>query len=172
MPIYALADLEPFIDPSAYVHPDAVLIGDVRIGPNSSIWPGAVIRADSGPIVIGAGSNVQDGAVLHVSFEAPTTVGDEVLIGHLAHLESCTVHNRAFIGTASMVLHHAVVGEGAVVAGNAVVLNNTDVPAGALALGVPARVRPGAAREGMGHVGARYYVEEGRRYRRDLRRIG
>jgi carbonic anhydrase/acetyltransferase-like protein (isoleucine patch superfamily) len=171
MPIYALADLEPSIDPSAYVHPDAVLIGQVRIGPESSIWPGVVIRADNGPIVIGARSNVQDGSVLHVSVGAPTTVGDDVLIGHLAHLEGCTVHNRAFIGTASLVLHHAVIGEGAVVAGNAVVLDGTDVPPGALAVGVPAQVRPGAAKEGMGSVGSGYYVEEARRYRRELRRI-
>jgi carbonic anhydrase/acetyltransferase-like protein (isoleucine patch superfamily) len=172
MPIYALADLEPSIDLTAYVHPDAILIGEVTIGPGASIWPGAVLRADSGPIVIGAGSNVQDGSVLHVSPDAPTTVGDEVLIGHLAHLEGCTVHNRAFIGTASMVLHHAVIGEGAVVAGNAVVLDGTDVPPGALAFGVPAQIRPGAAREGMGSVGSRYYVDAGHRYRRDLRRIG
>jgi carbonic anhydrase/acetyltransferase-like protein (isoleucine patch superfamily) len=171
MPIYALADLEPSIHPSAFVHPDAVLIGDVRIGPESSIWPAAVVRADSGPIVIGARSNVQDGSVLHVSHDAPTTVGDDVLIGHLAHLEGCTVKNGAFIGTASVVLHHVVVGEGAVVAGNAVVLDNTDVPAGALAVGVPAQIRPGGARHGIGTVGSRWYVEAARRYRRDLRRI-
>ena len=172
MPIYALADLEPSIDPSAFVHPDAVIIGNVRIGPDSSIWPAAVLRADSGPIVIGARSNVQDGSVLHVSEDAPTTVGDDVLIGHLAHLEGCTIMNGAFVGTASLVLHHAVVGEGAVVVGNAVVLDNTDVPAGALAVGVPARIRLGAARQGLGAVGSGWYVEAARRYRRDLRRIG
>src|ERR1700676_3161387 len=147
MPIYALADLEPSIDPSAFVHPDAVIIGDVRIGPDSSIWPAAVLRADSGPIVIGARSNVQDGSVLHVSVGAPTTIGDDVLIGHLAHLEGCTIRNGAFIGTASLVLHRAVIGEGAVVAGNAVVLDDTDVPAGALAVGVPVEIRLGAARQ-------------------------
>jgi len=172
MPIYALADLEPSIDPTAFVHPDAVVIGDVTIGPDSSIWPAAVLRADSGPIVIGARSNVQDGAVLHVSPGVPTTIKDDVLIGHLAHLEGCTVENGAFIGTASLVLHHVVVGEGAVVAGNAVVLDNTDVPAGALAVGVPAQIRLGGARPEMGAAGSRWYVEAAHRYRRDLRRIG
>ena len=171
MPIYALGDLEPSIDPSAFVHPDAILIGNVRIGPESSVWPSAVLRGDSDPIVIGARSNVQDGAIIHVSPGAPTTVHDDVLIGHLAHLEGCTVHDGAFIGTACLVLHRAVIGKGAVVAGNATVLDDTDVPAGALAVGVPATIRLGAARDGMGAGGARWYVEESRRYLRDLRRI-
>jgi carbonic anhydrase/acetyltransferase-like protein (isoleucine patch superfamily) len=172
MPIYALGDLEPTIDPSAFVHPDAILIGDVRIGPESSIWPAAVLRADSGPITIGARSNVQDGSVLHVSAGVPTTVHDDVLIGHLAHLEGCTVHNGAFIGTASLVLHRAVIGEGAVVAGNAVILDDVEVPPGALAVGIPAKIRPGAARRGMAEGGARWYVDEGRRYLKEMRRIG
>src|ERR1700752_210152 len=121
MPIYALGAVEPSIDPSAFVHPDAVVIGDVRIGPDSSVWPAAVLRADNGPIVIGARSNVQDGSVLHVSPGTPTTGGDDGLIGPLAHLEVCTVRNGAFIGAGSLVLHRVVVGEGAVVAGNTVV---------------------------------------------------
>jgi carbonic anhydrase/acetyltransferase-like protein (isoleucine patch superfamily) len=171
MPIYALADLEPSIDPTAYVHPDAVIIGDVTIGPESSVWPAAVLRADGAPITIGARSNVQDGAVIHVSPGVATTIGDEVLIGHLAHLESCTVYDGAFIGTASLVLPRSVVGAGAVVAGNAVVLDGMEVPAGALAVGVPATIRPGAARQGMAAGGARWYVDEARRYRQDLRRI-
>ena len=171
MPIYALGQLEPTIDPSAYVHPDAVLIGDVRLGPESSVWPGAVLRADSEPIIIGARSNVQDGTVIHVSEGLPTVVHEDVLIGHLVHLEGCTVHRRGFIGNGSIVMHRAVIGEGALVAANAVVLNDTDVPAGALALGVPATIRPGAANRQLVSHGAEYYVVEGRRYRDQLRRI-
>jgi carbonic anhydrase/acetyltransferase-like protein (isoleucine patch superfamily) len=171
MPIYALGDLEPRIDSSAFVHPDAVLIGDVTIGPESSVWPGVVVRADHGPIVVGARSNVQDGSVLHVIDGYPTTIGDDVLVGHLAHLEACTIRNGAFIGTASLVLHRAIVGEGAVVAGNAVVLDDTVVPAGALVVGVPGQIRPGAARPEMAASGAALYVQEARRYKRDLRRL-
>jgi carbonic anhydrase/acetyltransferase-like protein (isoleucine patch superfamily) len=171
VPIYALGDLVPAIHPDAWVHPDAVVIGDVTIGPESSVWPTAVLRGDEGPILIGARSNVQDGAVVHVAPGAPTTVGDDVLIGHLAHLEGCTVHDGAFIGTASVVLHHVVVGAGAVVAGNAVVLDGTEVPAGALAVGTPATVKEGRARPDMGRTGARHYVAEAARYRRELRRI-
>ena len=172
MPIYALGELEPRIDPSAYIHPDAVLIGDVRIGPHSSVWPAAVLRADHGPIVVGARSNVQDGSVLHVIEDQPTEIGDDVLVGHLAHLEGCTVRNGAFIGTAAVVLHRVVVGEGAVVAGNAVLLDDTVVPPGALVTGTPGRIRPGAARPELAAAGAAHYVEEARRYMRDLRRVG
>jgi len=171
MPVYALGDIEPQIDSSAFIHPDAVIIGDVRIGPESSIWPAAVLRADSEPLTIGARTNVQDGAVIHVSPGVPTTVHDDVLIGHLAHLEGCTVHDGAFIGTACLVLHRAVIGAGAVVAGNAVVLDDTDVPPGALAVGIPATIRPGAARAGAGTFGAGWYVDESRRYLREMRRI-
>lgn len=171
MPIYALGDLEPKIDPSAYVHPDAVVIGNVTLGPESSVWPAAVIRAEAEAIVIGARSNVQDGAVLHVAAGWPTVVHDDVLIGHLAHLESCTVHDGAFIGSGSLVLHRVVVGAGAVVAGNATVLDDTVVPPGALAVGTPATIREGAARPGMALGGSRYYVDEGRRYRNTLRRL-
>jgi carbonic anhydrase/acetyltransferase-like protein (isoleucine patch superfamily) len=171
VPIYALGDLEPSIDPTAFVHPDAVIIGDVRIGPESSVWPTAVLRADSEPITIGARSNVQDGAVIHVTYGLPTTVHDDVLIGHLAHLEGCTVHNGAFIGTASVVLHRVVVGEGAVVAGNAVVLDDTVVPPGALALGTPAKVREGAGNPVLAQAGSAHYVEEARRFRKEMRRI-
>lgn len=171
MPIYTLGDVEPLIDPTAYVHPDAVLIGEVILGPESSVWPGAVLRADTGTIRIGARSNVQDGSVIHVSPGLPTTVGEDVLIGHLAHLESCTVHRGAFIGSGSLILHRVVVGEGAVVAGNTMVLDDTDIPPGALAVGTPAQIRPGAARPEMALSGAAHYVEAGRRYRKELRRI-
>jgi carbonic anhydrase/acetyltransferase-like protein (isoleucine patch superfamily) len=171
MPIYALGDLEPKIDPSAFVHPDAIVIGNVTLGPETSVWPAAVLRAETDAIIIGARTNVQDGAVIHVAEGIPTTVHDDVLIGHLAHLESCTVHDGAFIGSGSLVLHRAVIGAGAVVAGHATVLDDTVVPPGALALGTPAKIREGAGRPDMARGGSRYYVEEGRRYRAELRRL-
>ncbi|MBW8827348.1 MAG: gamma carbonic anhydrase family protein [Acidobacteria bacterium] len=171
MPIYALGALEPDIDPTAYVHPDAVLIGDVRLGPESSVWPGAVLRADDDAIIIGARSNVQDGSVIHVSAGLPTVIHEDVLIGHLAHLEGCVVHRRGFIGNGAIVMNRVVVGEGALVAANTVLLNDTDVPAGALAVGVPATIRPGAANARLVSQGADHYVLRGRRYRDDLRRI-
>lgn len=172
MPIYALGDSEPKIDPLAFVHPDAVIIGDVTIGPESSIWPSAVLRGDSnGHIIIGARTSIQDGAVIHTTDVYPTIVGDDCTVGHLAHLEGCEIKDGSLVGTASVVLHQAVVGPGALVAANAVVLNNQVVPPGALAMGIPARIREGAADKDQLVYSAQSYAERSRRYRTELRRI-
>ncbi len=111
MPIYALGDRVPSIHDDAYVHPDAVVIGDVRIGADSSIWPGAVLRGDYGTIIVGERTSIQDGAVIHAVDEYPTVIGDDCVIGHLAHLEGCVIHDRVLIGSGSIVLHEAVVRE-------------------------------------------------------------
>jgi carbonic anhydrase/acetyltransferase-like protein (isoleucine patch superfamily) len=172
VPIYALGTLEPKIDPSAFIHPDAVLIGDVSVGPESSVWPGAVLRGDGFGIVIGARSSVQDNAVLHCTEDLPTVVGDECTIGHLVHLEGCTIESGCLIGVGAIVLHRVVVRSGAIVAANAVVLDDTEVPAGALALGVPARIREGLANQDLIDGGTKNYVERSRRYLDGLRRLG
>src|ERR687891_572418 len=145
MAIYALGDAEPAIDPSAFVHPDATVIGSVTIGAESTIWPQAVLRGDYGRIVIGARTSIQDGAVIHCTAELDTVIGDDCVIGHLAHMECCVVEAGALIGTGSVVLHRACVHSGALVGAAALVPNGMEVPAGAIAVGVPARVREGAA---------------------------
>ena len=172
MPIYALGELVPSIDETAYVHPDAVLIGDVRLGPEASVWPGAVLRADGAAITIGARTSVQDGSVLHVTPIHPTTVGEECVIGHLVHLEGCTIASGAQVSSGAVVLHRAIVGGGAVVAANAVVLDDTEVPAGALAVGAPARFKVGRARPDDIARAVAIYVDKAARFRRELRRIG
>ena len=136
MPIYRLGDLTPDVHPDAFVHPDAVVIGDVRIGAESTVWPGAVLRGDNGGIVIGARTSIQDGTVVHAGPGFPTVVGDGCVVGHLAHMEGCTVEDEALVGSGSVVLHYAVIGTGATVGANAVVTDHTVVPAGALAVGV------------------------------------
>ena len=105
VPIYALGEQVPDIDPDAYVHPDAVIIGSVTIGADSSIWPGAVLRGDDGEIRIGARTSVQDNCVLHTTPDDPTVVGDDCVIGHIVHLEGCTIEYRALVGNGSIVLH-------------------------------------------------------------------
>ena len=170
MPIYALEGLEPDIHPDAYIHPEAVLIGDVTVGPESTVWPGAVLRGDYGSIVIGARSSVQDGTVIHAGPGFPTTVGDGCVIGHVAHLEGCTLEDDSLAGSGSIVLHHAVVGTGATVGANAVVPNRMVVPAGALAVGVPAQIREGRSDRRMIQLSAEQYVANGHRYRRSLLR--
>jgi carbonic anhydrase/acetyltransferase-like protein (isoleucine patch superfamily) len=171
MAIYALGDRVPDIDPSAYVHPDATVIGSVTIGPESSIWPRAVLRGDTGPIIIGARTSIQDGTVVHTTALHPTTVGDDCVVGHLAHLEGCVVDNGALIGSGSIVLHNAKVGTGAIVGAGAVVSNNGVVPPGAMAIGVPAKIREGAANTAGITMAAEHYVENGKLFRAELRRL-
>lgn len=172
MPIYALGDLEPTIDPTAYVHPDAVLIGNVHIGAEASIWPGAVLRGDGAAITIGARTSIQDGSVLHVTPIHATTIGDECVIGHLVHLEGCTIEDGSLVGSGAVVLHDAVVRTGALVGAGAVVSGGVEVPSRAMALGIPAKIRPDAVDpDTMIRMGMLSYVERGAQYREQLRRL-
>lgn len=171
MPVYALGDRVPEIDQQAYVHPDAVIIGSVRLAAGASVWPGAVLRGDDGLISIGARTSVQDGSVLHCTAELDTVVGDECVIGHIVHLEGCTIHDGALVGNGAIVLHRAVIGRGALVGANAVVPNGMEVPPGAMALGVPAKIREDAVRPEMIEAPMQSYVERSARYRSSLRRI-
>ncbi len=169
MPIYALGDQIPDIHETAYVHPDAVVIGSVTIGAESTIWPGAVLRGDDGEIFIGARTSIQDGTVVHTTPQFPTTVGDDCVIGHLVHLEGCRIADSAQVSSGAVVLHNASVGSGAIVAANAVVLNNTTVPSGALAVGAPATIKPDKARQEDIKFAAMAYVAKGRRFSDTLR---
>ena len=171
MPIYALGSQQPTIDSSAYVHPDAVIIGSVFIGPNSSVWPTAVLRGDDGEIHVGARTSIQDGTVVHTTLEWPTRVGDDALVGHLAHLEACIIENGAQVSSGAIVLHRARICTGAIVAANSVVLNDTLVPAGALAAGSPAVIKEGRARSAEIAYGAQNYVARTARFKRELRRL-
>jgi carbonic anhydrase/acetyltransferase-like protein (isoleucine patch superfamily) len=160
--VFALGERVPSIDPSAFVHPDATVIGAVTIGPESTVWPGAVLRGDYGEIFVGARTSVQDGTVVHATAELPTRIGDECVIGHLAHLEGCTIENRSLVGSGSVVLHRAVVRTGALVGAGAVVPNDMEVPA---------KIRPDAVPEGAHDEGVALYVANGKRYREQLRRV-
>lgn len=171
MPIYALGDDEPTIDPTAYVHPDAVVIGKVTIGAESTVWPCAVLRGDDGNIDIGERTSIQDGCVLHTTHVFATVVGNDCVIGHMVHLEGCTIEDGALVGNGSIVMHRVVVRTGAVVGANSVLLNGTEVPAGALAVGAPAVIKPDKARPAEIKMGADSYVARARIYREKLRRI-
>ncbi|TSA54021.1 MAG: gamma carbonic anhydrase family protein [Actinobacteria bacterium] len=171
MTIYAYGDRVPEIDETAFVHPDAVIIGSVKIGALSTIWPGAVLRGDDGEIKIGARTSIQDNTVIHTMPNQPTIVGDDCVIGHIVHLESCTIHDGAQVSSGAIVLHRAVVGSGAIVAANSVVLNDTIIPPGALAVGSPATIKEGRARSIEIELGAQIYVEKGKKFRTDLRKI-
>lgn len=172
MAIYALGEVEPSIDADAYVHPHAVVIGDVAIGPESSVWPGAVLRGDPGGIVIGARTSIQDGTVVHTSPATPTRVGDECVIGHLVHLEGCTIGDGSLVGSGAIVLNGAVLEDECLVAAGALVPGSLTVPRRAMALGVPATLRLDVVRPGEQiRLGMEVYRERARTYRAQLRRL-
>jgi carbonic anhydrase/acetyltransferase-like protein (isoleucine patch superfamily) len=157
MTLLALGDDRPRIHPDAYIHPLAVLIGEVRVGPGSSVWPGAIVRADNGPIVIGARTSIQDGAVIHTQAEKRTRIGDDCVIGHLVHLEGCVLEDLVLIGSGAVVLEGVVCRSGSLVGAGAVVPPGMEVPSGAMALGVPARIREGAVSPDSVRVNADAY---------------
>ena len=171
MAVYALGDRTPQIDPNAYVHPAATVIGDVRIGAGSTIWPGAVLRGDYGTITVGERTSIQDGTVVHATAQKATTIGSDCVVGHLAHLEGCTIEDHCLVGSGSVVLHDAVVRSGALVAAGAVVGNRTEVPAYAMAMGVPAKMRLDAVPPGAFANAVAMYEANGKRYRDELTRL-
>lgn len=132
----------PKIDKSAYVAPTAVVMGDVTLGPESSVWYTSVLRGDMAPIVIGAQTNIQDGTIVHVMRGThPTIVGDEVTIGHAACIHGCTIEDRVLIGMGAIVLNGAVIGHDSIVAAGALVVEGAVVPPRSLVMGSPAKVR-------------------------------
>ena len=158
----------PRVDPSAFVAPTAVLIGDVEIGPESSIWFGAVLRGDHKDhgIRIGARTSIQDNCVVHVSAQGPTIVGDDVTVGHGAVFESVEIGDGALIGMNAVLLHHAVIGEEALVAALSVVPSGMEVPPRTLAAGSPATIRKELSGDSARWVrgSADHYVALSRRY--------
>src|SRR5271168_4084359 len=171
MPVYALGALTPDIHPEAFVHPDAVVIGAVTIGARSSVWPCAVLRGDYGQIRIGEETSIQDGTVIHAVPMFPTVVGSGCVVGHLVHLEGCTLEDESLAGSGSVVLHWAVISTGATVGANAVVPNHVVVPPRALALGVPAKILENRSDVAMIRFSATEYINNAKRYRASLRRI-
>jgi carbonic anhydrase/acetyltransferase-like protein (isoleucine patch superfamily) len=171
MAVYALGRLVPTVHPEAWVHPDATVIGNVTVGAGSTIWPHAVLRGDYGAIRIGERTSIQDGSVIHCTAELPTIIGDDCVVGHLAHLECCTVEDAVLVGTNSVVLHRAIIRTNSLVAASALVPNDMEVPSGAMALGIPARLRRDVVTPDMIRPNAANYVRNGQRYRAELRRV-
>jgi carbonic anhydrase/acetyltransferase-like protein (isoleucine patch superfamily) len=169
VPVYALGEYEPDIDPLAYVHPEAVVIGRVRLGPEASVWPGAVLRGDHGLISVGARTSVQDGTVLHTTAEWPTVIGADCVVGHNTHLEGCTVSDRCLIGSGSVTLNRARVGAGAIVGAAALVPEDFEVPAASLAVGVPVVIKRTGLPPNLTAAAVAKYIETAREHRASLR---
>lgn len=133
-------DSTPEIDSSAYVHPSAVLIGAVKLGPLSSVWPTCVLRGDINSIEIGEGSNVQDGTIVHLADDYGVKIGRYVTIGHKAMIHACTIEDECLIGMSATILDGAVIGARSIVGAGAVVTGGTIVPPGSMVLGMPGKV--------------------------------
>lgn len=138
--IYELDGIAPQIDPTAWVAPSAVLIGNVIVGPRANIWFGAVLRGDNEAIVVGEGSNVQENAVLHTDMGSPLTIGANCTIGHMAMLHGCTIGGGSLIGMSATVLNNAVIGEGSLVGAKALVTEGKQFAPGSLVMGAPAKM--------------------------------
>ncbi len=132
--------LKPNIDPSVFVAKGAVVVGDVTIEKNCSIWYNATIRCTEAPITIGEGSNVQDNAVIHVSHDHPVTIGSYVTIGHGAIIHGCTIEDNALIGMGAIILNGAKIGKNCIVAAGALVPQNKIIPENSLVMGSPGKI--------------------------------
>jgi carbonic anhydrase/acetyltransferase-like protein (isoleucine patch superfamily) len=140
--ILAYRGRSPVIDPSAFVAPGAVIVGDVSIGAESSVWFCCVVRGDVNRIRIGRRTNIQDGSIVHVTRgKAPVAMGDDVTIAHSATVHGCTIDDRVLVGMGATILDHARVGPDAIVGAGCLVPPGFEVPAGTLVTGVPARVK-------------------------------
>lgn len=156
--------ITPNVHSSAFVAPGAMIIGDVRIGEESSIWFNCVLRGDLEPIHIGCRTNIQDGTVIHMDKEIPCIIGDDVTVGHGAILHSCTIDNEALIGMGAILLTGCKIGKQAIVAAGTLVREGQEIPSGTIAMGVPAVVKREATEAEFERVrnGKDDYVYRGR----------
>ena len=167
---YRLGDKSPDIHESAYVAPEATVIGDVHLAADTSVWSGAVLRGDNEPIVVGERSNVQEGTVMHTDPGCPLTVGKGVTIGHQAMLHGCTVGDDSLIGIQAVVLNKAVIGRESLVGAGAVVTEGKVFPDRSLILGAPAKVVRTLSDEDVANLrrNAQTYVERRALFKSEL----
>jgi carbonic anhydrase/acetyltransferase-like protein (isoleucine patch superfamily) len=174
MAIYQLDDKVPVIPASCYIAPEATIIGSVVLGERVSILPGAVLRGDNDPIVIGDDSNVQENSVLHTDPGAPLTIGRGVTIGHQVMLHGCTIGDGTLIGIGAVVLNHAVVGKDCLIGAGAVVTEGKAFPDRSMIVGMPAKVLREISEDNVVRLrmSAESYVRRGAQYKTGLKRIG
>lgn len=174
MAIYTLGDRQPIFGQDAWVAPSATVIGDVRLGDQASIWWNAVVRGDTDTIAIGAGSNIQDGSVLHVDAGVPLTIGANVTVGHLVMLHGCTIGDESLIGIKSVILNKAVIGRHCIIGANSLIPEGKVIPERSLVMGSPGKIVRQLSDEEVARLllAAQGYVENARRYRAGLKQTG
>lgn len=171
MPIYSLGSRQPVLGTDVWVAPNATVIGDVILGDGASIWWSAVVRGDNDTIRIGAGSNVQDGSVLHADEGVPLTLGDRVTVGHLVMLHGCTIGEESLIGIKSVILNRAVIGRHCIIGANSLIPEGKVIPDRSLVMGSPGKVVRQLSDEEVARLrlAAQGYVDNARRYRAELK---
>lgn len=174
MALYTLDERTPEVAPTAWVADGAQVIGGVTLAADSSVWPGVVIRGDSGAIAVGEGSNIQDNSVLHADEGVPLTIGKHVTVGHQVMLHGCTIGDETLIGIGAIVLNHAKIGRNCLVGAGALVTEGKEFPDGSLIVGSPAKAVRQLSPEQIAGLrrSAQHYMDNARRYRACLKKIG
>ncbi|MBB97159.1 MAG: gamma carbonic anhydrase family protein [Rhodobacteraceae bacterium] len=173
MTIYALDGMHPEVHEDSWVAPDANLIGRVVLEEAASVWFGSTLRADNEPIIVGAGSNIQEDVVCHVDPGAPLTIGRDCTIGHKVMLHGCSIGNNTLVGMGAIILNHAVIGDNCLIGAGALITEGKEIPPGSLVMGAPGKVvrqLDGEAIAGLTAT-ARRYQDNMRRYRTKLTRL-
>lgn len=174
MTVYALGNVTPTLGKNVFVAPNASVMGDVVLGDEASVWFGAVLRGDQFPIRVGARTNIQDNAVLHITGgSAPTTVGEDVTVGHLALVHGCTIGNRCLVGMGSIILDGAVVEDECLIAAGALISPRTRIPARSVVMGRPGKVVRTLTDGDLAHIlgAAAVYVANAREFTGSLRAL-
>jgi len=171
MPVYAIGDKQPLLAPSAWIAPNATVIGDVRLAANTGIWWNAVLRGDNDPIAIGENTNIQDGSVLHTDAGVPLTLGRDITVGHLVMLHGCTVGDGSLIGIKSVILNHAVIGRNCLIGANTLIPEGKVIPERSLVMGSPGKVVRELSDADIARIldASRRYVDNARRYASQLK---
>ena len=172
--LYKLDEHEPKLDGDYYVADSAIVLGKVRLCKDASVWFGAVLRGDTELITIGEGSNVQECSVLHTDLGFPLNIGKDVTIGHKVMLHGCTIGDGSLIGINSVVLNGAKIGKGCLIGANALITEGMEVPDGSLVLGSPGRIKGELSEDQQQGLilSAKHYVENGKRFKEGLTKIG
>lgn len=174
MPLYAIGERRPkLVGADHFIAPDATLVGDITLQAEASIWFQVVIRAENDRVVIGEGSNVQDGSVLHVDPGYPLTLGRGVSVGHKAMLHGCTIGDGTLVGINSVVMNGAKIGKGVLIGANTLIAEGKEIPDGVLVLGSPGRVVRELGQEQRDYLAgiARGYAERARYYNGNLKKL-